>query len=257
MIRAAAAEGVVLFTLPPHTTHLCQLLDKGPFASLKLEWRNTVRQFVASNPGRTVTRYDFSALFAETWFKVMTMKNITAGFRVTGVCPFNKHAVRLSEVKTSSNLEDNFPASTDIKYIPLYSPHPPRIKSRHNSPTCMVKHSTPNDRLFVPRGKQDDHNSYPLSAIDSPSMGSYTLDKSTLECSVSESDLQDLKCFLPVKKACSLQKFLMTPVLPTCTKQPGQGPKPTGRDLTSRENMMLMEEKERESFRKRGKVKGS
>ena len=37
----------------------------------------------------------------------------------------------------------------------------------------------------------------------------------------------------------------MTPVLPTCTKQPEQGPKPTGRVLTSRENMMLMEEKER------------
>ena len=71
----------------------------------------------------------------------------------------------------------------------------------------MVKHSTPNDRLFIPRGKHDDHNSYPLSAIDSPSMGSYTLDKSTLERSVSESDLQDLKCFLPVKKAPSLQRF--------------------------------------------------
>ena len=95
-----------------------------------------------------------------------------------------------------------------MKYIPLYCPHPPRIKNRHNSPTCMVKHSTTIDRLFIPRGKHDDHNAYPLSAIDSTSMGSYTLDKSTLECSVSESDLQDLKCFLPVKKACSLQKFL-------------------------------------------------
>ena len=39
-----------------------------------------------------------------------------------------------------------------------------------------------------------------LFANDSPSMGSYTLDKTTLECSVSESDLQDLKCFLPVKQ---------------------------------------------------------
>ena len=74
MIRAAAAEGVVLFTLPTHTTHFCQPLDKGPLAPLKLEWRKTVHQFVASNPGRTVTRYDFSALFAETWFKAMTMK---------------------------------------------------------------------------------------------------------------------------------------------------------------------------------------
>ena len=54
MIRAAAAEGVVLFTLPPHMTHLCQPLEKGPFGPLKLEWRKTVHQFFASNPGRTV-----------------------------------------------------------------------------------------------------------------------------------------------------------------------------------------------------------
>ena len=47
----------------------------------------------------------------------MTIKNITAEFRVTGVCQFNKHAVRLSEVKTSSNLEDNFPALNSISFV--------------------------------------------------------------------------------------------------------------------------------------------
>ena len=49
MIRTAAAEGVLLFTLPPHTTHLCQPLDKGPFAPLKVEWRKTVHVFVSAN----------------------------------------------------------------------------------------------------------------------------------------------------------------------------------------------------------------
>ena len=68
-------------TQPPVTTHLCQLLDKGPLAPLKLEWRKAVQQFIAANQGRVVSRYDFSALFAEAWFKAMTMKNITAGFR--------------------------------------------------------------------------------------------------------------------------------------------------------------------------------
>ena len=75
-------------------------------------------------------------------------------------------------------------------------------------------------------------------------MGSYTLDKSTLERSVSESDLQDLKCFLPVKKACTLNVSYDTSVT-YMYQAPGQGPKPTGRVLTSTENMMLMEEKER------------
>ena len=38
MIRSAAQEQVLLFTLPPNTTHLSQPLDKGCFGPLKLEW---------------------------------------------------------------------------------------------------------------------------------------------------------------------------------------------------------------------------
>ena len=92
MIRLAAEEGIVLFTLPPN---MCQPLDKGPFAPLKIEWRKTVHNFIATNRGRAVTKYDFSALFSEAWYKAMSIKNITAGFRTTGVCPFDSNAIKL------------------------------------------------------------------------------------------------------------------------------------------------------------------
>ena len=82
IVRAAADEGVVLFTLPPHTTHLCQPLDKGPFFPLNSEWRKDVQQFNAANQGRVVSHYDFSALFAEALFKAMTMKNISQVLRL-------------------------------------------------------------------------------------------------------------------------------------------------------------------------------
>ena len=39
MIRQAAEHKVVLFALPPNTTHLTQPLDKGIFGPLKTEWR--------------------------------------------------------------------------------------------------------------------------------------------------------------------------------------------------------------------------
>ena len=35
-IRMAAKEKIILFTLPPHTTHLTQPLDKGCFGPLKM-----------------------------------------------------------------------------------------------------------------------------------------------------------------------------------------------------------------------------
>ena len=62
MIRLAAKEKVILFVLPPHTTHLTQPLDKGCFSSLKINWRAVCHEFVTSNPGRVVTRADFSPL---------------------------------------------------------------------------------------------------------------------------------------------------------------------------------------------------
>ena len=44
-IRSAAKEQVIVFTLPPHTTHLSQPLDRGCFAPLKVAWRQVCHQY--------------------------------------------------------------------------------------------------------------------------------------------------------------------------------------------------------------------
>ena len=53
-IQLAAAEGVILFTLPPNTTHLSQPLDKGVFGPFKIYWRQVCHDFRVSHPGRVV-----------------------------------------------------------------------------------------------------------------------------------------------------------------------------------------------------------
>ena len=95
-IRMAAEEKVILCALPPHTTHLTQPLDKGCFSQLKVSWREICHQFSASNPGRTVTIYDFCKLFSKAWYKTFDMPNINS-FKATGICPFNRRAIRLSD----------------------------------------------------------------------------------------------------------------------------------------------------------------
>ena len=59
-VRLAAKEQVILFTLPPNTTHLSQPLDKGCFGPLKVAWREVCHHFVSTNPGKVITRYQFS-----------------------------------------------------------------------------------------------------------------------------------------------------------------------------------------------------
>ena len=52
VVRKAAAKQVILFCLPPHTTHLSQPLDRSCFSPLKSAWNTECQLFACSNPGR-------------------------------------------------------------------------------------------------------------------------------------------------------------------------------------------------------------
>ena len=60
IIQLAAKHQVILFALPPNTTHISQPLDKGCFNSLKESWKQVCHDFLTANPGMVVTRYQFS-----------------------------------------------------------------------------------------------------------------------------------------------------------------------------------------------------
>ena len=62
-IKLAAENQIIVFVLPPHTTHIAQPLDRGCFSPLKTAWRKYCHDFRAKNPGRVVTRYDFCQIF--------------------------------------------------------------------------------------------------------------------------------------------------------------------------------------------------
>ena len=46
-----------------------------------------------SHPGRVVTKFQFSSLFRQAWSKGLSIENICAGFKKTGVYPFNPQAI--------------------------------------------------------------------------------------------------------------------------------------------------------------------
>ena len=115
-VQLAAKEQVIIFTLPPNTTHLTQPLDKGIFGPLKISWRHICHDFQSRNPGRVITRYDFSSLFSQAWIESMTPKNTLAGFRVTGVHPLNR------KVFDGDHQKASLAEKTGLCYIPLYTP---------------------------------------------------------------------------------------------------------------------------------------
>ena len=53
------------------------------------------------NPGRVVTKYQFSSLFSTAWYKAVKPETIVNGFRKVGVCPFDASAIAVPDVPTS------------------------------------------------------------------------------------------------------------------------------------------------------------
>ncbi len=127
-IRLACENGVIVFCLPPHLTHLLQPLDATCFHSLKSYWDLTCDKFMSLNPGRIVTIYQFSELFAEAWAQSMTPSTIIGGFRNTGVYPVNKRAVTLpGEVSVSNTPTAVVAKKKGILYMPFYSASPDSV----------------------------------------------------------------------------------------------------------------------------------
>ena len=79
--------GIVLLTIPPHTSHHLQPLDKCVFGPFKQAYNSATETWIRSNPGKTVSIYDIPQLVNQAQLNAMVPKNILSGFRFTGNWP--------------------------------------------------------------------------------------------------------------------------------------------------------------------------
>ena len=60
-----------------------------------------------AHPGRVVTKFQFSSLFRQAWSKGMSIDNICAGFKQTGVYPLNPEAILKECSESISSVDDS------------------------------------------------------------------------------------------------------------------------------------------------------
>ncbi len=140
-IRLAAEQGVVIFVLPPNSTHILQPLDKGTFGPLKIYWRQECHKFMSENPGQIISKYSFSHVFSQAWDRCMTPRNLRAGFKVTGIYPFNNNAPFIDGGDTKRCI-----------YLPMLSPAIPTRRHSVLSNTGLV---VPTRRQLVDSDYED------------------------------------------------------------------------------------------------------
>ena len=104
-IQHARDNNIIIFCLPPHTTHECQPLDCSLFGPLKKHWQESCHNFYQTNPGKVISKLNFNSVFRSAWLNAVTPANICGGFRKAGVYPYNPDAVEIPDSSLSSGRE--------------------------------------------------------------------------------------------------------------------------------------------------------
>ena len=77
-----------MVSFPPHTTHKLQPLDVAVYGPFKRYYNAACDDFMVTNP-RPITIYDIASIVSGAFLRAFTPANITAGFKCTGIEPFD------------------------------------------------------------------------------------------------------------------------------------------------------------------------
>lgn len=86
LIEWAKQNSIVLFVLPPHTSHVLQPMDIGCFGPLQLKYNQGCSKFARMHH-RVVTRYDVCSLACQAYASALSPSNLQASFEKAGICP--------------------------------------------------------------------------------------------------------------------------------------------------------------------------
>ena len=102
LVDLCRENSIIMFCLPPHTTHALQPLDVSVFKSLKDHYSKSVRSLTLARKNFVVTKREFARIIKSPFERAFSIPNIKAGFAKCGVYPFNRNAVPIMKMMPSS-----------------------------------------------------------------------------------------------------------------------------------------------------------
>ncbi|GBL89798.1 hypothetical protein AVEN_179581-1 [Araneus ventricosus] len=103
---------ITFLTLPPHTSHVLQPLDKCFFAPLKALYSSETEKWLVQNPGKAITLCKVSGIFQKAYSATARIQLAEKAFRVIGIEPNNPDIISEDcyshSLVTLAPLDNNF-----------------------------------------------------------------------------------------------------------------------------------------------------
>ena len=101
IVNLARENGISIVSLPPHTSHKLQPLDKTFLGALKHHYSENIRQWMRHSE-RPVGPYDIAELLGKAYLTCQTGSIAANGFQVTGLYPCNRNVFSAVDFASSS-----------------------------------------------------------------------------------------------------------------------------------------------------------
>ena len=92
LVEWANTQGIILYILPAHTSHLLQPMDVGCYGPLQRIYNSLCHKFMRETSG-TITRYNICELACTAYTRALSAENLQAAFSRTGIFPLDKDAI--------------------------------------------------------------------------------------------------------------------------------------------------------------------
>lgn len=96
LLELAESQNIHIISLPPHTTHALQPLDKAVFGPFNRAYNKACSEYLSASPVNAVNKWTFPHLFKLAWDEGVTVQNVKSGFSACGIYPLNPGAVTQS-----------------------------------------------------------------------------------------------------------------------------------------------------------------
>ncbi|RUS83590.1 hypothetical protein EGW08_008644 [Elysia chlorotica] len=102
---------ITLLSLPPHTSHKMQPLDRVVYGPLKTYISNRCHAWTRENPGKPLSIYDIPSIVGTELPRAMSQFNIIESFRCTGIWPVNRNVFNDSDFAAAEVTDRPMPAT--------------------------------------------------------------------------------------------------------------------------------------------------